>query len=79
VTGERLVRSWRSKELLEIQKEVLYTRKSFAEQMMKMANLVSKMGEVKNLEDVFIDIKADFHMVDSALNKCAHLKCLRLL
>jgi hypothetical protein len=71
---ERPVRSWRAKELLEIRREVLYARKSFAEQMMGMTSLVSKMRElydsaVKSLQDEVLDIKRDFHMVDSVVEK----------
>jgi hypothetical protein len=71
---ERPVRSWRARELLEIRREVLYARKSFAEQMMGMASIVSKMRElydsaVESLQDQVLDVKRDFHMVDSAVEK----------
>jgi hypothetical protein len=74
VTGERLVRSWRTKEILDIRKEVLFARRSFAEQMWSMTDHVSRVHSfcelaVLKLGDEVGDIKADFQIVDSAVKK----------
>jgi hypothetical protein len=74
VTGERLVRSWRTKEILDIRKEVLFARRSFAEQMWSMTDHVSRVHSfcelaVLKLGDEVGDIKEDFQIVDSAVKK----------